>query len=348
MLTMQINKIITIGSLTFDIFVRPLRQEIVRRVSETDIKESICFPFGEKIRVKNVHECFGGGAANTGIGFSRLGIQTSCIGAIGNDEWGQLIINNLKKEKINTDHIQKAKEQTGFSVILNSFEGDRTVLAYSGANHAFEKIEQKILENAEGIHLCHLSGKGKKVFEAIKKHFEKNPQKFLSWNPGKEQLEKGLDYFKSFLPVVDILFLNREEAEELSGLKSKRGSKFGKNIYDLSKIFKKFYQKGFKNILVITDGQRGAQCSDSKSIYFCPIENSKPRVDTLGAGDAFCSGFSSAYIKANDLPICLKYGTINSASVVSEFGAQKGLLKKQKLGTISAFKKLKTEKIILK
>lgn len=341
------KKILTIGSLTFDIFVRPKRQEIIIEKNESKTTKLLALPFGEKVRISEVHECFGGGAANTAISFKRLGIDSEAFGATGKDEWGKMILSNLKKEKVGTKHIQISKEKTGFSVILNSFEGERTVLAFAGANHAIEKIDEKNINKFDGVHLCHLSGKSAKVFDTIRRFFEKNPGKFLSWNPGKEQIEKGLDYFKGFLEVVDVLFLNKEEAEEFSIINSRKSSKFGSDISDFSEIFKKFFKSGFRGILVITDGKKGSQvCADSQIIY-CEIDNQSPRKDTLGAGDAFASGFSASIIYQKDLITAIKAGTLNASSVVSYFGAQAGLLTKKKLESELKKKNLKISQIKL-
>ena len=335
------NKIITIGSLTFDLFVQPLRHEIVRRFSKEKVKQFLQFPFGEKIRTKNVHECFGGGAANCAIGLKRLGLEAMPFGAVGNDSWAEGIFKNFAKENISSEYLQKVDEKTGFSVILNSFEGERTVLAYAGANHAIEKIDTKILYSAEGIHLCHLSGKSKKIFSNIEKFFQKNPKKFLSFNPGKEQIEQGLKKFSKFLSVVDVLFLNLEEAEEFSGLIAKTL----KGQMDLSPIFHQFFKHNFSGIINITNGRGGAYCCDGKDIYYCSANNNLPRVDTLGAGDAFASAFSASIFKKKSLQKALEHATLNAGNVVANFGAQKGLLTEKEINSIIRGIKISKKKL---
>ena len=49
-------------------------------------------------------------------------------------------------------------------------------------------------------------------------------------------------------------------------------------------------------------------------------------VSTLGAGDAFASTFTAVYSQTNDIEKSLKYASVNAASVVEHFGAQKGFL----------------------
>ena len=90
-------------------------------------------------------------------------------------------------------------------------------------------------------------------------------------------------------------------------------------------MFKKLKVRDYQ-IIVITDGGRGAYAYDGHKFYFCPVFEG-PVVSTLGAGDAFASTFCAA-LDRNKLNIgkALMYASVNSAGVVSEFGATQGLL----------------------
>ncbi len=343
------SKILTIGSLAFDIFVLPKEHKIVKEYTEGEIKEFYQLPFGAKVRMKETYEGYGGGAGNTAVSFNRLGIPSFVIGAVGKDKWGKMIIKHLEKENINTYLIQQIKnKKTGFSIILNSFIGGRTVLAFSGVNKIIQNIDENKLNDFAGIHLCHLSGESNKIFETVRFFLEKNPNKFLSWNPGKEQFEKGIKFFKDFLPIVNIISLNKEEAEEFTGLKAKKGSEFGEEIFDYSDIFRSFYNNGLQGIITITDGSRGAIGCDKKKIIYCPIDLNLPRLDTLGAGDAFVSTCTAEIFQKKDLKEALKSGTINAGNVVSTFGAQTSLLNKEELEKKKKEVHLEIKEIIFK
>lgn len=345
-------EVLTIGSLTFDLFIRPKDVTVMRFSREAECPEEyMALPYGGKVAAREVHENFGGGGHNTAVGITRLGIKAMPIGAVSGDVYGARIRENLKNESISDDLVEEVKGGTGFSVIINSFEGERTVLHYPGANALFRDFDESILDEAQGFFFNHLScdeEPSEKIFRKIEHHFTKYPEKFLAWNPGNEQLSKEVDAFQKFLPVVDILILNREEAELFTGLKARksvheqfeiqRGPHFipgGEDPFphyaaDYAEIFRAFAKKGVRNI-VITDSRRGAQLSDGKTQYFSGIHEDAPRVDTLGAGDAFGSALFSALYAKKDLPFALKCATINAASVISFIGAQTGLLSQSEL-----------------
>lgn len=145
------------------------------------------------------------------------------------------------------------------------------------------------------------------------------------------------------LKRTEVLFLNKEEASQFSGkpyeisgsrsrplckLHAKKGF-LPSYADDVTEIMMEFFKYGVKNV-VVTDGRNGAQASDKKHLYFCPVETVK-RVDTLGAGDSFASGFTGTLVYGKSLKEALVYGTLNATSVVSYYGAQQGLLTKAQL-----------------
>lgn len=314
-------QVLAVGSLTQDIFLKPRRQEIFKRGEE----EFIAFCLGDKVKIKEKRETFGGGGANVAVGLSRFGIPSALLGRIGSDSVGGKIIENLENENVSHEFVQKAEnEESGFSVILSAGSGERTVLFASGANKTFCEFDEKILENFEAICLQHLSGCAINVFQKIRKCMQKNPEIFLSWNPGRETFEQGVEAFFDFFPAVDLLLMNKEEAMLFTGKKN------------LEDIFRSFYKNGLHGNVVITDGMKGAKGCDGKNIHFCPVlmDNIK-RIDTLGAGDSFLTGLTAGALRGKDLPEAMKLGTINAAHVVGKFGAQEGLQKEQKLNELT-------------
>ena len=126
------------------------------------------------------------------------------------------------------------------------------------------------------------------------------------------------------------MILNKDEAIELalSGIKlgRKNPNHLNRPIYLLNIL-----QEWGPKIVVITDGKKGAWAYDGKKIYYQKIF--KARVaDTTGVGDSFGSAFLAGLMaEKNNISRALKWGMINSASVLTKVGAQNGLLTRKKL-----------------
>jgi len=91
---------------------------------------------------------------------------------------------------------------------------------------------------------------------------------------------------------------------------------------------------GIRNIgpkvAIITNGPDGTYASDGGRFVHMPIVDA-PVVERTGAGDAFGSGFLGAYMAGKSLDEGLKWGTVNSASVLGYVGPQAGLLNKEQI-----------------
>lgn len=338
---MKKTKVFTIGGATFDMFIKAHDHAIMQLKDAHSVKDWICLDYGGKVKIDEVHETFGGGATNTAVAFARMGFEAHFCGKVGS-EYGERVTENLKNEGVDVSYARKTtRDKTAFSTILNTFEGDRTVLAYAGANMFFDAndLPLKELEKADWIFFNHLTKPKSKIPKELIKILKKNPNIKLAWNPGREQIMQGVKKWKALLKRTEILILNKEEASQFARIPYKPAgikkddpkchvhipnSFLPPYADDVSEIMYLFTQLDVKNV-VITDGRNGAQASDGKRLYFCPVVTHK-RVDTLGAGDAFASGFTSAIMLGENIKTALKYGTLNANSVVSFYGAQTGLL----------------------
>ena len=89
--------------------------------------------------------------------------------------------------------------------------------------------------------------------------------------------------------------------------------------------------KHFK-IVVVTDGPKGAYAYDGGKFWFMrSYPDPKPPYERTGAGDAFSSTVTAALVLGLPLSEALRWGPVNSMSVVQDVGAQKGLLSRSRL-----------------
>lgn len=207
--------VITIGGATQDIFIQSEFAKVITTHSFQDIEKLICFDYGSKIEIDNLTFDIGGGAINTSVNLANLGFNTGTIVKLGNDLNAKAILNRLDEKKVNKNNIIQCKNlKTGFSIILTSFEGERTVLTHRGANSSIkiDEINFDEIKKSKWVYVASLSGDSNLVLDSVAE-FAKNNNIKLCFNPGTRQLKRGLDDLKKILETVCILVLNKSEAE---------------------------------------------------------------------------------------------------------------------------------------
>jgi sugar/nucleoside kinase (ribokinase family) len=98
---------------------------------------------------------------------------------------------------------------------------------------------------------------------------------------------------------------------------------------DVKEILESLRKIGPK-VVIVTDGPEGTYSYDGQKYLHMPIVPATV-VERTGAGDAFGSGFLAGYISGKSVEECLRWGTVNSASVLGFVGPQAGLLTPDKL-----------------
>lgn len=323
---------LTIGSATQDVFIQSDVASIVTVSQMAKKSEFMSFPYGAKTEIADFTKSLGGGAVNTASNLANLGMKTTTIIKLGNDELNSIIKLKLAKSGIDIMNIiDSEKYLTGFSIILVSFQGDRTVLAHRGANaHVSEsEINFEAIKKSRWVYVSPLSGDSNKVLDKIANFCQENNVN-LAINAGTTALKKGAKYFSKILTTAQIVVMNKEEASLVTKIQVRpdtKGTKYSSmeihpDMVDMLKNLKGECEA----VVVITDGKNGSYCYDGKKIYLCPPYPANV-VSTLGAGDAFASTFCATIDKYNkDIAKALKFATVNSASVCEHFGAQQGFL----------------------
>ncbi|MBU2565983.1 carbohydrate kinase family protein [Patescibacteria group bacterium] len=314
--TFSQTKVCTIGSGTRDVFIKSTHFEKQKDPSSPTGFDA-CFPLGSKINLDNVIFETGGGATNAAVTFARSGIKTSCICRVGDDDNGKTIKKVLNNDKVQTDYIQTDHNaQTGYSVILLSGTGQRSILVYRGASRSINAQTIPWSKFSKTWFYLTSLGGNRSALKTIINNVNKQNCK-LAWNPGNAELAQGLDKLQLYFKQTDILIMNREEAASVCGCKPTLLKKIFNTLGKLPRI-----------ALVITDGPKGAyahDCPNNKTYYTKALPGK--RINTTGAGDAFGSAFTASIIKTNDIKLALAAGSINSLGVITNMGAKAGLFK---------------------
>ncbi len=326
------KKVFTIGSATMDVFVECDSANIVSVCSKQRNADFMSYPYGAKIDMSNFSTNLGGGGVNTAMNFAHLGYDTSAIFKIGDDIYSKGILEEFSHTNIKLENIIQDKTlSTGFSIILVSFQGDRTVLANRGANALIkeEDINFEALKDANLLYIAPLNGESNKILEPLVNFAHKNDI-IVCFNAGTTSIKQGFEYMKKILATSNIVVMNKEEAMMCTGIEVRPDTKtehFSQDVVhpDIKAMLEALKVSDYQ-VIVITDGSKGAYAYNGKKYYFCPTYKSDV-VSTLGAGDAFASTFCAAMDRTNlDIGKSLMYGSVVSASIVSKFGATEGLI----------------------
>ncbi|MBI3031994.1 carbohydrate kinase family protein [Candidatus Woesearchaeota archaeon] len=299
--------VITVGSAVIDIFAL------------TDVRvihNYISFPLGTKMLIQQTSLSTGGGATNTAVALSRLGLKTGCISKIGCDYNGHFLCDELKKEKV-TYIASTCDGTTAYSIILSSTHArDRTILTHKGITNelSFSEVPKNKLRT-RWFYFCTLLNSAYTALEQLAIYAEKNKIK-IAFNPTTYLVKKGPKYLQKILSKTNMLFLNREEAVLLTNTLTRNKS--------MPHLLKACY-KLVPHIVIITDGNKGAYCYDGRYVYSIPATKVRV-VETTGAGDAFTSTFLAGFIKTKNIEKSLKLALVNAQSVLQYHGAKNKLL----------------------
>ncbi|OGN15321.1 MAG: hypothetical protein A3J47_04150 [Candidatus Yanofskybacteria bacterium RIFCSPHIGHO2_02_FULL_43_22] len=307
--------IISIGSATRDIFMKSEQFKIVEDKSFVT-GQAECFALGSKIEIKDMVFASGGGGTNTAVTFARQGLKTSCVGAIGNDFNGRDLIAELVQEGVNTEYFQINKDgRTAYSVILVHESGERTILSYKGEGQNFDVKKIPFDKfNTRWLFLDSLGGHYD-LLETAVNWAVKNGVK-LATDPGGKELDHGLEKLKPLLKYFSIVKMNQEEAAKLTGIS-----------YEKEEEIFKLMDEVIDGVFLMSKGPDGVVASGGEDIYRAGVPDS-PVVERTGAGDAFSSGFVAEYIRSEDIVKAIQFATANASSVVTQYGAKAGILKR--------------------
>ena len=234
----------------------------------------------------------GGKGCNQAIAISRLGGKVNFISKLGNDEYGKLAINELKKDNIDTSNIIISdKHKTGVAGIhvdKNTGKNAITVVRGAPSSMTIDEINIDIIKQSK-IFLTQLEVPLDVTLYCLKTAKKNGLINILNPAP-------ACKLNNQFFELIDYFTPNETEAEFYSGVKIN-------NEDDAKKSAKKLIKLGIKNV-IITLGEKGLFYSNGKKEIYIKASKVKA-IDTTGAGDAFNGGFSVALLEGKEINECL-------------------------------------------
>jgi len=250
----------------------------------------------------------GGKGCNQAIAISRLGGKVNFISKLGDDDYGKLAINKLKKDNIDTSNIIISnKHKTGVAGIhvdRNTGKNAITVVRGAPSSLTINEIDTNLFKHSK-IFLTQLEIPIEVTLHCLKAAKEYGLVNILNPAPA---CKLSNDFFK----LVDYFTPNETEAEFYTGVKIKDEN-------DAKISAKKLIGMGIKKV-IITLGEKGLYYSDGKEEIYIKATIDKA-VDTTGAGDAFNGGFSFALLKGKKINECLEIANKVAGFSTTKLGA---------------------------
>lgn len=309
--------VLAIGDTTIDAFIRLKDARVTCDMNDEHCQ--LCVRYGDKIPYEFVEIIPAvGNAANAAVAAARLGLSAGLRAHIGDDENGNDCLASLEKDGVDTTLIvRETGKKTNYHYVL-WYDVERTILIKHEA-YAYSLPEH--LEPPRWLYLSSMGQGTEEYHKEIGRYLAAHPDIKVAFQPGTYQLKLGADTLKDIYARTEIFFCNKQEAQLL--LKTEEN--------DMKKLLEGVRALGPK-IAIITDGRNGSFGMDDAGAWFSPMyPDPKPPLERTGAGDATASTCVSYVAMGLDPREALLRGLINSANVVQEIGAQRGLMTKERI-----------------
>lgn len=250
---------------------------------------------GETVPGKDLCYYPGGKGANQAVASSRLGADTTLIGCVGTDGFGNFMLNFLKNENINVEHINKEEGATGTAFIAVDQNGENTIIVIPGANgmvspHNFESIklnEDDILVCQNEIPVAALQG----AF-----HQAKTAKAKIIYNPA-----PAISVPDELFNVADIVVVNETE----------------------HKVYAPQFRKG-SSVIIETRGAEGVAVTTPERSFDIPGHDVSV-IDTTGAGDCFTGALAAGLCANYPLERAVEFANKAASLSVQKSGAGIGM-----------------------
>ena len=245
----------------------------------------------------------GGKGANQAVAAARLGAEVSMVGCVGDDVYGEIILDNLKKNHVNTKYVEPVTGSASGTAHITLSEGDNSIIVVKGAN---DFITPEYVEKA-------------------KKVIEESDIVMVQ----QEIPEETVEYLADLCSTLQKrLLLNPAPARKLSEAVIQQASFLTPNEHEFEILFdgrdRTAVLTEYPNKLFITEGKNGVRYFDGHEEKVVPSFEVEA-VDTTGAGDTFNAAFAVAVAEGKSFDESLLFANRAASISVTKLGAQGGM-----------------------
>ncbi|MGO4988621.1 fructoselysine 6-kinase [Gallicola sp. Sow4_E12] len=239
---------------------------------------------------------FGGNPLNVAVYCKRLGHESSYIGAVGTDRFGEAMKNQIASKGVDLSHLKQIEGKTAISYVTIE-NSDRVFGDYEeGVMESFSLTNEDInFILTHDVAVTGLWGHCEEYLEKIKS------TGILTAFDSTDRPEDKIT--KIAIPWVDLFFFSDDESSE----------------EELKKKMREIHSKG-PDVVIATRGEKGSLAYNGE-IYFHQGIISVEVADTMGAGDSYIAGFLCEYLKEKNIEGSMKSGAESSAVTLKYCGS---------------------------
>jgi len=254
----------------------------------------------------------GGAAGNVAAWLTRTDARATIVGHVGDDAAGSALVSEFDALGVRHHNLVVDKGHSGVVVVLVDPTGERTMFPDNGANSGLHIGDLPELEGFNAVYISGYSPLDPLSRSGIKEMIAKIKKAGITiyFDPASVGGMKEVDIaeVKSWLPLMDVILLNEEEAEYLTGESDTEAA--------LDALLQ------WSNTVVIKRGAHGATGKTRGGESVTVPALSTEVIDTTGAGDSFAAGFISYFATKKDLSRALMAGAEVASHCVAIVGAR--------------------------
>jgi fructokinase len=260
----------------------------------------------------------GGSAANLAMNLAKQGKRALLAATVGNDNFGRFLAEELQQAAVGTELLAFSPQPSSMAIVARSSTTPDFIIYRSADAHIdASQLPHSVLSNVRLLHttcfalslepargnILHAAEEAKKAGAQLSIDLNYAPE---VW-PNRAEAIQIVDRYLQQGPLVK---LSDDDCQRL----------FGKQFASDEALLSYLHAAGAQWIC-LTKGAKGCVVSGPQGRAYYEAPKIERVVHATGAGDAFWSGFLSAYLDGEDMEGCVRRGNYIVGIKLQHFGA---------------------------
>lgn len=235
-----------------------------------------------------------GNGINVVVNLSKRGIITAAVCGIGDDNYGKEMLDMLSRYGVDISHMHPQPGDTSRFYMKIAEDGNRIHIKNVPGVMEHYRLTNKDIAFLQGYDYIHTDLFGR-VLDDLPQLREKGTKVVFDFSVFADD-----EKMRRLLPYIDYAFFSAAERK------------------DDAMEFLRFAKRLGGKIVTATFGEEGSLSYDGQQFYSHGIVNASV-VNTVGAGDAYISGYLYGIMHGSSIPECMRIGAETAAGIVARF-----------------------------